>query len=218
MSTYATVDVVGEELHLLPEKAVYWPRRKCLFIADLHLGKVSHFRKHGIAVPMDVQRSNEDNLLLLLNSLDVEEVIILGDLFHSGYNAEWQVLERLTTRYLDVTFHLVEGNHDILAIDQYRSTRLVVHRETWELGPFTLSHEPLPSSRGYNLCGHIHPGVMLRGRGRQRLRLPCFYLGQSQGILPAFGAFTGLYVLSADKCERVYAIADGQVIDVSINI
>lgn len=217
MPSYATVDIVGEQVYLLPEKAIYWPRRRCLFIADLHLGKVSHFRKNGIAVPMKAQRSNEEKLHLLLDSLDVEEVVILGDLFHAAHNAEWQVVERLTTRYLDCTFHLVEGNHDILDIDQYSSARLIVHPGVWELGPFSLSHEPLSSTQGYNLCGHIHPGVILRGRGRQRLRLPCFYLDHEQGILPAFGAFTGLYVLSAKDGGRVYAVTDASVLDVSIN-
>jgi metallophosphoesterase superfamily enzyme len=87
----------------------------------------------------------------------------------------------------------------------------------WELGPFSLSHEPLPTTQGYNLCGHIHPGVILRGRGRQRLRLPCFYLDHAQGILPAFGAFTGLYVLSAKDGGRVYAVTDASILDVSVN-
>lgn len=215
MKHYLEATIAGESFLLLPEKAMYWPRRRCLIVADVHLGKVTHFRKHGIPIPMEATTSNEERLLLLLDSLELEEVIILGDLFHSEYNGEWHLLERLTSTYVDTTFHLVEGNHDILQYDQYRSTRLVLHSDTWELGPFTLSHEPLATCQGYNLCGHIHPGVVLRGKGRQYLRLPCFFFGEEAGILPAFGAFTGLYQMTPQVGEEVFAIAERQVFDVS---
>jgi metallophosphoesterase superfamily enzyme len=52
------VEVQGELLSLLPEKAIYWKSRKALLIADLHLGKAGHFRKHGIAVPGRVEQNN----------------------------------------------------------------------------------------------------------------------------------------------------------------
>lgn len=211
---YEEIEIAGERMSLLPEKAIYWQSRHVLFIADLHIGKVSHFRKNGIPVPMQASTSNKNRLFLLLDSLDVREVIFLGDLFHSDYNDEWQILEELVSRYSDISFHLVVGNHDILQDKLYESTRLVLHRGVWHLGPFALSHEPDSETAGYNLCGHIHPGIHLRGRGRQSLRLPCFYFDDNQGILPAFGAFTGLYNLQATKTSQVYVIGDNKVIKV----
>lgn len=212
---YLETVIAGERLSLLPERAIYWSSRKCLLLADLHIGKVSHFRRNGIAVPMAATASNEERLFLLLDSLDVAEVILLGDLFHSTYNDEWQLLERLTVRYEHVEFHLVEGNHDILHQELYEKARLIVHSDVMCIGPFVLSHEPLDVvGEGYNLCGHIHPGISLRGKGRQALRLPCFYFGPSVGILPAFGAFTGLYTLPAKPGHAIYAIADHQVVKV----
>ena len=36
---------------LHPTGAIFWEEKKTLFLADIHLGKVAHFRKNGIAVP-----------------------------------------------------------------------------------------------------------------------------------------------------------------------
>ena len=45
------IDVAGESLRLLPDRALLWPRARTLVIADLHLGKAQHFRRAGIALP-----------------------------------------------------------------------------------------------------------------------------------------------------------------------
>ena len=78
--------------------------------------------------------------------------------------------------------------------------------------PFLFTHEPLENkSNYYNLAGHLHPGVKLRGKGKQTHRLACFYFDQNGGILPAFGAFTGLSTLPIKKDVQVFAIVEGQV-------
>ena len=41
----------GERLQLHADRALYWPARGRLLIADLHLGKGDVFRRAGIAVP-----------------------------------------------------------------------------------------------------------------------------------------------------------------------
>jgi len=77
-----------------------------------------------------------------------------------------------------------------------------------------LTHHPqqrIPEGY-YNLAGHVHPAVRLRGFGRQRLRLPCFYFGAQCGILPAFGAFTGLGDLRICEGDRVYVVTAEEVI------
>ena len=84
--------------------------------------------------------------------------------------------------------------------------------EPVQYGPFAARHYPVPTPGLYTLAGHLHPGVTIHGRGRQRLKLPCFHFGDAVGVLPAFGSFTGL----ADVREpgRVFAVADGEVIRV----
>ena len=74
-----------------------------------------------------------------------------------------------------------------------------------------LAHEPVPVPGAYVLAGHLHPCVTLGGRASQRLRLPCFHFGASTGVLPAFGAFTGMHPVRPVAGERVYLVADGVV-------
>ncbi len=202
----------GEELQLLPERCVFWPAQKALLIADAHLGKITHFRKSGIAVPQSAAFRNLQRLEMLLKSYQPETVYFLGDLFHSELNTEWLALKELLRAFPAVRFVLIQGNHDILHELSYSNLKFEVHSEPLDVGPFTLSHEPLEECKGYNLCGHIHPGVRMLGNARQKLRLPCFYLGQKGGILPAFGEFTGLYILQPKKQDQVFIIAGARVL------
>ena len=43
---------------LHPSGAIYWEEKKMLLIADVHLGKVAHFRKHGAPVPANAAFQN----------------------------------------------------------------------------------------------------------------------------------------------------------------
>lgn len=207
------VTVEGEILWLLPERAIWWPRRKVLLIADLHLGKAAHFRKAGLAVPAEVDESTLRKLEDLLGRYLPAEVFFLGDLFHSEYNATWPALGKLTGKWSQCRFHLVRGNHDILSGVSYERSGIAVWEGGVEESPFTLAHDPdeVIDSRGYVLAGHWHPGVRLRGRGRQSLRMPCFLLTRNRAILPAFGDFTGTKVVEPVKGDRVFAVAGGKV-------
>ena len=51
MSTPYPVRLAGEELWLLPEKALYWPAQQALLIADVHFGKAAAYRSLGQPVP-----------------------------------------------------------------------------------------------------------------------------------------------------------------------
>jgi DNA ligase-associated metallophosphoesterase len=211
------IELLGEELVLLPEKAIFWPHLSTLFFADLHLGKVSHFRKAGIAVPLSAKKATLDRMEDLLLRYVPQSVIILGDLFHSDYNQGWLAFNDLLERYPEIEFVLVEGNHDILASELYHNSRVTLVSGYLERKPFILSHEPLEIVHDglYNLCGHVHPSVRMVGKAHQTLRLPCFYFGDHTGILPAFGTFTGNAVIQPLKGEHVYVITKNKVIQVA---
>ena len=70
----------------------------------------------------------------------------------------------------------------------------------------------------YNLSGHLHPGVNLRGKARQSVTLPCFYFGEQAGLLPAFGTFTGIARIQPKKNDKVFAIVEDKVIAVHPNL
>jgi len=207
---------MGAQLQLLPEGAILWPDRKVLLIADLHLGKVQHFRNEGIPLPGSAGQACLDKLERIIRSTQPSRVIFLGDLFHSDYNQDWIRFKNIIEQFPDIEFILVQGNHDILDQSQYNDSTLHVVPEPYTLSPFLLTHHPQECIMDglYNLCGHIHPAVRLRGKAKQSLRLPCFYFGDYTGILPAFGTFTGSYTVSPQEGESVYVIADGAVIPV----
>jgi uncharacterized protein len=205
-----------EPITLLAEKALYLPSHKSLLVADLHFGKVNHFRKSGIAVPAKANDKNADSLINIINATKAERVIFLGDLFHSHYNEEWETVGQILNHFSACSFELVLGNHDILSLQQYQRHQIKVFENQLIIGQWLLTHEPLDTipENFYNLAGHIHPGARLKGRGRQSIMLPCFYFGKQQGILPAFGSFTGLAAIHPKKEESVFVIAEGRVLKV----
>ena len=83
-------------------------------------------------------------------------------------------------------------------------------------GGFTFTHDPadLQSDFGYHVCGHVHPGIRLRGAGRQTMRLRCFHFGAAQAVMPAYGAFTGMHVVTPAATDRVFATTGEAVIEV----
>lgn len=183
-------------------------------MADLHFGKINHFRKSGIPVPARANDKNTEALIALLQTTKADRVIFLGDLFHSHYNEEWEVVGQIRKHFVNCTFELVLGNHDILSELQYNRNNLKVYLNELREGDLILTHEPMTDvpEGSYNLSGHLHPGVQLRGTGRQAVTLPCFYFGKHQGILPAFGSFTGLARIQPKKEDRIFVIADDKII------
>ncbi|MEM6344527.1 MAG: ligase-associated DNA damage response endonuclease PdeM [Bacteroidota bacterium] len=210
--------IADTELLLLPERAIYWPEQRALLVADLHLGKSGHFQKHGIPISGEVHFRDLDVLGTLLQTHSVERLIFLGDLFHSSYNQEWEIFADFMAEF-DCRKELIVGNHDRLIAKHYHSAGLEVYRDSLRLGAFELRHEPLADDEfvhdAYVLCGHIHPGVRLQGAGKQRLRLPCFHFMERQAVLPAFGQFTGLAICYPEENDKVFVIAEGEVIEIS---
>jgi len=207
----------GEKFLLHPFKGMLWIEQSILFVADLHLGKATHFRKSGIAVPKEVRQSNFDKFTALLLDLNPSRVIILGDLFHSDCNTAWEDFVFVTKQFSEISFELVVGNHDIMDETQYAYAKMKIHPEPYDLAPFSLSHHPIevediPKDL-FNLCGHIHPAVYLRGNGKQAMKLACFHFTERQGILPAFGEFTGTAVMRTKRKDQVFVVSGDRVIE-----
>jgi len=203
-------------LLLLKEKAVWIPSLGSVFIADLHFGKAAHFRKSGIPIPEPIHHEDLNNIQSIITSYQPQSVYFLGDLFHSDWNDQWNILNQYLEKFPDVKFNLVLGNHDILPISAYNLSSFDVFKSPLELGNLILSHEPLekiPKDR-INLCGHIHPGIRLVGRARQSIRLSCFYYKPNQLILPAFGKFTGLALVKPSSKDQVFGITNEKVIPI----
>ena len=175
-------NLLDQNLLLLPQKAIYWQQEKALIIADVHLGKVGHFRKAGIAVPRDMEQNDLAVLSDLIDEHKPSKIIFLGDLFHSDLNADWDWFVLWRKQFPKLELILIRGNHDIIHDRHYLELNVALFDEL-VIGPFLMLHQPLTdetlqNAKGYILCGHIHPGISLSGKARQHITLPCFCFWQ----------------------------------------
>jgi Predicted ICC-like phosphoesterases len=211
------VELRGESFVLLPERAMYWPKRETLLIADPHWGKAATFRAHGIPVPSGTTDEGIARLECVVQRTSARSVIFLGDLLHAkaGRSPEmFAALGEWRRSRPDIDLLLVRGNHDRRAGDPPEDLGIRCIDAPCSMPPFVFEHHPRPSVLGYVLAGHVHPGVRIHGAGRQMERLPCFYFGAAVGILPAFGDFTGLAIVDAEVGDSVFAIADDTVLSI----
>jgi uncharacterized protein len=209
--------LLKQQLCLTAQKAIWWEEERMLLVADLHLGKVGHFRKAGIPIPTQVHHEDLEVLSQLVSDYQADNLTILGDLFHSSWNKDWYLFEDWLKKLPHLQINLVKGNHDIIPDHFFTQNNIKVFQNIWEKPPFIFSHIPLENKQLgslYNLCGHLHPAVMLRGAGNQSLRLPCFYFGQRQGYLPSFGKFTGSATLQAKQGDEIFVVVENKVIQV----
>lgn len=206
------IELAGTQIILLPQKAIFLPVESILVLGDLHLGKAMHFRKAGIFMPAESASKDYITLHELMLRYKPQQVYFLGDLFHSDYNTEWKQFIKFIDSYPDIRFSLIKGNHDILDKELYKQSNIDVIKE-FHLNQLVFSHDPLDTidSDKINIAGHIHPGCLLRGLGRQHLRLPCFYFKDALLLLPAFGQLTGLQILE-DKGATVFAVLPDKVV------
>ena len=207
---------LNQNLILLPKKAIFWEEEKALIISDLHIGKVGHFRKAGIAIPKLMEQEELATLSDLISECNPDKLIFLGDLFHSDMNNDWNWLLLWRELFPAVKMILIKGNHDILHEDYYAQANFEVYSEL-NIGPFLFVHDKddyktNPPETSYILSGHIHPAIRLKGKARQSLLLSCFYFGKDAGVLPAFGKFTGKCCLPVFEKDKVFGILNNKVI------
>jgi DNA ligase-associated metallophosphoesterase len=205
------IEVAGAPVHLLAQRAAFLPDASTLLVADAHIGKAVSFRRLGVPVPRGTTAQTLATLDTLLAATQARRIVFLGDLLHARRGrAEATAAAAWRARHAAVELVLVRGNHDRHAGDPPREWGVAVVGTVLRLGPFALAHLPQPLAGAYVLAGHLHPAAVV-GAGWERLRLPCFHFGAEVGVLPAFGAFTGMHTVRRAASDRVYVIAGDAV-------
>ena len=205
-----TTALDGERVTLLAERALYWPRERTLFVADVHLGKAATFRAGGVPLPRGSTAADLARLTRLLERTGASRIVVLGDFIHAKAGrvaALAEAFARWRVQHAAIDVMLVRGNHDARAGDPPAAWNVGCVDEPFALPPFLACHRITQPATGYALCGHVHPGVRVHGSGEQSARLPCFVLGARRAILPAFGRFTGLADVLPAPRERIVVIA-----------
>lgn len=186
----------------LPQGALYWPARRALLVADLHLEKASWFARSGQMLPPYDSVATLADLSAIVAAMRPVELWCLGDSFHDREGCDRLPAGARTmltgmTAALDWTW--VTGNHDPVMADPCGG-RVV---DEALVDGIVLRHEADPAETRPELSGHFHPKLRLTRRGR-RIARRCFVAAEAKLILPAFGALTG--GLDADHPEIVRAV------------
>jgi DNA ligase-associated metallophosphoesterase len=208
-----TVELSGEQLVLLPQKAAFWARERMLIIADIHFGKAAAFRSFGIPVPKGTTTENLDALDALIELTGANHILFLGDFLHAraAHAASTQAaMLAWRHRRRELILTLVRGNHDKHAGDPAEQLGIDLVDEPYTVGPYSFCHHPDIDAPGYVLAGHVHPVYVLATRS-DALRLPCFIAGPRRMILPSFGAFTGGHALRPEPGERIW-VSSGETV------
>ncbi len=210
------IEIRQNHFLLLTQRAVFWQETQTLLIGDLHLGKITHFRKEGIAIPSLAAESNFERLNQLVQNTGAVRIIFLGDLFHSQYNAEWETFRQWRAEHFYIEMIIVIGNHDILPVSMLLEADLQVYVEDFEEDDFVFTHHPkVEHDPGkFVFAGHIHPVFTAYGKGRQSVRLPCFVVDKYQAVLPSFGVFTGGFQMELIEGRKIYITTESKVFSV----
>ncbi len=209
MADSLVLELAGETVELLGERALYRPGRRALLIADLHLGKADVFRRAGIGLPAGGTGHDLERLDALLSARAVDTLWVLGDLLHgpaprAAWHRRWCAWRE---RHAPLRIVAIRGNHD----RALRGAGLAIEAvgEQVEDGHFLLRHDPSPHPRLHVLCGHLHPLAELP---RMTRRWPAFWLRERVTVLPAFSYFTAGVVPAAQRGERLVACVEGAAI------
>ena len=129
-----------QNLWLTAQRSIFWEEQKALIVSDLHFGKTGHFRKSGIAVPQTVYKEDLQRLVLLLNYFKPEQLIVVGDFFHSHANTELNWFKKWRNDLSQLKILLVKGNHDILKGTWYKEADIEVIEKELLMPPFLFPH------------------------------------------------------------------------------
>ena len=199
------------------DRTLWLPNHEILVISDLHIGKAQHFRKHGIPIPMEAAFKNLELFKIAVLKRKPKQLILLGDLFHSRLNSEWPLfVDLISSLRQEIHFDIILtiGNHDILSSQDY--LEISAHCVPfYEVDDLYFIHEPITTTKNESnltVCGHLHPGVIVKGKARSKIKLPCFGLQNQCLIMPSFGNLTGSININWQEDSRTWAILNNTTI------
>lgn len=209
MAANLALDLAGERVELLGDRALLWPARSRLLIADLHLGKADTFRRAGIALPSGGTAHDLERLSALIARTRARSLWVLGDLLHGAidtrrWREQWNIW-RAAHAALDVA--VLAGNHDRALASAGLDARLL--GDAVDEPPFAFRHAPEQHPMLHVVCGHLHPVSALPG---VRRRWPVFWLREGLTVLPAFSQFTGGMMVDTAQSGRCTACVEGDAI------
>ncbi|HCN50317.1 MAG TPA: ligase-associated DNA damage response endonuclease PdeM [Chryseobacterium sp.] len=207
------ISIQNEIFILTNQRAAFREQGKALILSDLHIGKTAHFRKNGIALSNHIMKNDLQRLSALIEYFQPDKFIVVGDLLHAGDNSDVDEFCTWKSQYPDLQFYLIEGNHDRISASLEKKLCLDFKADLLEIDGFIFIHDFEPIKSGFQITGHIHPGIVLHSAIKS-IRLPCFALSDNQLLLPAFSKFTGLDTKNLPKKSKFFVFTDAEIYEI----
>lgn len=193
--------ILGQKLTISYQRALIWEDTATMVLADLHFGYSGKdaLWEHDLLRLSDLVRRHNPG-----------RIVILGDLFHSHDAAALDAFEVWRHGIRGVEILLIPGARDTLSTGIYRKLNVEVRGRELREGPFVFSRGPYhaPVARRIVVCGKIHPAITVVGVDKKPITKPCFYIGASHIILPAFAEGVPVTEIDPQQQEALYAISE----------
>jgi uncharacterized protein len=203
--TSLAIELIGKTVELNHDGSLYLPDKERLVICDLHLGKAAYFQRNGLPLSMKAEELTLLKLSAALTRKPVKELFILGDLFHVADDSAMETWATYLKGLKGIQVSLIMGNHERLPALFYENLGMLVERKIVE-DHWEYIHDEADREQVFSVSGHEHPGIRVKGPGRQYLRLPCFRLSKTGLVLPSFGKLTGLYCKPKARNEQIFIV------------
>jgi uncharacterized protein len=216
LSRALKIEFAGEILELLPEKAVWWPKRRTLMVADVHCGKDATFRSLGVPVPAGSTDRDLLRISALMQRTGAARLIILGDLLHARLGRHPELVECIIQwrkTHPKTQMLLVRGNHDRSSGPCPEHWNIEMCEEPIEDDGFIFHHAPPDQTDRPTFAGHVHPQVFLTDFDGSLASTPCFVRNEDCLILPSFGTFTGGYTMRPEAGRKIYIVTPRRVVE-----
>ncbi len=187
----AILSINGAELEADPSGALWWPARRTLVVADLHLEKGSSYAASGRLLPPYDTAETLARLSAAIAQRHAARVICLGDSLHDGAaTARIAPTDRARLAALvgACDWIWIAGNHD--PEPHGLGGRVLTE---WSEGPLIFRHAARLNGHGGSageISGHYHPCARMSWRGRS-VGGRCFVHDGARLVMPAFGVFAG---------------------------
>ena len=209
-----TILAGGRPLTLLPEKAAFIAASATLLVADAHIGKAVSFRALGVPVPRGTTSETLAGLSALVRRTGARRIVFLGDFLHSaaracaGHARRGGRLARRAplARSGAGARQPRRPRRRPAGGARHPGRRRAAARRTASPSATTPGRSPA-STCWRATCTPASASV----GGWDHLCLPCFWFGDAVGVLPAFGAFTGMHPVCSGAEDRLFAVADNVV-------
>lgn len=200
---------------LLPLKAIYFGKHKTLLVSDIHLGKVGHFKNSPVALADGLAETDLVLLDRIINTLDVAEIFILGDLLPQKENYDIRLFKIWRDLHQNIDVNLIKESIDVMSVEMYTNFEIRIHKKYFLWNRFLFTHKPMDESVQLNGCdyifsGYINPGINLAAKDKPPKNLACYYFNEKQCILPAFGESYRKSLIMPGTNDRTYVISKSE--------